>query len=57
MLSFHVVLFFMLGLVKELLLLGAIRDLIDELLLGLGIGEDLFVVQVEPANIIMLLFK
>jgi hypothetical protein len=55
--SFLVVLFFRCRLVNEMLLLRAICDLIDELLLCGGQLDYLLVIEIEPPEIVLMLFK
>ncbi len=43
--------------VDEVLLLGPVGDLVDKLLLSRGELHDLLVVEVEPAEVVLMLFK
>ena len=57
LLSLLVVFLFEARLIKEILLLRARGYLIDKLLLGLRIGRDLFVIKVQPTQVVLVLFK
>ena len=57
LLSLLVVFLFEARLIKEILLLRARGYLIDKLLLGLRVGRDLFVIKVQPTQVVLVLFK
>ncbi len=43
--------------VDEVLLLGTVGDLVDKLLLSCGELHDLLVVEIQPAEVVLVLLK